>query len=49
MKKDNYNSTQKKKTYKAPVLKLHGSVAKITKLGKMGSSLDSGPTYDFVE
>ncbi len=49
MKTDILNTPQKRKNYKKPVLKLHGTVSKITKLGKQGSSLDSGPTYDFAE
>jgi hypothetical protein len=42
MKKDIYNSPQTKKAYKTPVLKLHGTVSKITKMAKQGSELDNG-------
>jgi len=48
MKKDNCNAPQKKKTYKTPILKLHGTVSKITKLSKLGSEYDGGSNFNFA-
>jgi hypothetical protein len=43
------SSQKKKKTYQTPVLKMHGTVRQITKLGKLGSELDLGNTFNYSE
>jgi hypothetical protein len=48
MKTDILNTPQKRKNYKKPVLKLHGTVSKITKLSKLGSEYDGGSNFNFA-